>query len=241
MAIAQILRASTSPKANRLLAALPEAAYRRLLPDFEATTLRVGEVLFHKAGRLQYAYFPTSAVATLSYAVEEGRPMAKAWPVGREGVVGVSIFLGNGRREHNATVQVAGLAVRLPAAALMNEFRRAGMLQHLLLRYVFALVTQASQLGVCNYHHPIEQRLCRFLSLGFDRVAGDRIAFTHQHIAELLGVRRESITEAASRLQSQGVIEYQRGNIRLISRKKLQERSCPCGAIIQRAFQSVFE
>jgi CRP-like cAMP-binding protein len=224
-----------------LLAALPEAAYRRLVPDLEARTLTVGEVVFHTAGRLQYAYFPTSAVVTLEYAVEEGRPTAKAWPVGREGVVGVSIFLGNGRREHSATVQVAGLAVRLPAAALMSEFKRADMFQRLLLRYVFAMVTQASQLGVCNYHHPVEQRLCRFLSLGFDRVAGDRIAFTHQHIAQLLAVRRESITEAASRLQSDGIIEYQRGNIRLISRKKLQERACPCAAVIQRAFQSVFE
>jgi CRP-like cAMP-binding protein len=239
VAIGQI--APTTPKANRLLAALPEATYRRLVPDLEARTLRVGEVLFDRAGRLQYAYFPISAVATLDYAVEEGRPMAKAWPVGREGVLGVSIFLGNGRREHSATVQVAGLAVRLPASALMNEFERAGIFQRLLLRYVFALVTQASQIGVCNYHHPVEQRLCRFLSLGFDRVAGDRIAFTHQHIGQLLGLRRESITEAALRLQSDGIIEYQRGNIRLISRKKLQERACPCAAIIQRAFQSVFE
>jgi hypothetical protein len=200
----------------------------------------VGEVLFDRARRLQYAYFPTSAVATLNYAVEEGRPTAKAWPVGREGVLGVSIFLGNGRCEHSATVQVAGLAVRLPAAALMNEFKRADVFQHLLLRYVFALVTQASQIGVCNYHHPVEQRLCRFLALGFDRVATDRIAFTHQHIAQLLGVRRESITEAASRLQSVGIIEYQRGSIRLISRKKLQERACPCATIIQRASQFVF-
>jgi CRP-like cAMP-binding protein len=161
--------------------------------------------------------------------------------VGRQGVVGVSIFLGNARREHSAAVQVAGLAFRLPAAALLNEFKRAGMFQHLLLRYVFALVTQASQLGACNYHHSIEQRLCRVLSLWSAKGADHRIAFTHGHIASLLGVRRESITEAASRLQSDGIIEYQRGNIRLISRKKLQERACTCDAIIQRAFQSVFE
>jgi CRP-like cAMP-binding protein len=242
VAIGQTVPAT--PKANRLLAALPEAAYRRLLPDLEARTLQFGEVLFHRTGRLQYAYFPTDGtVVTLSFPVEEGRPMAKTWPVavGRQGVVGVSIFLGNGRREHSAAVQVAGLAFRLPAAALLNEFKRAGVFQHLLLRYVFALVTQASQLGACNSHHSIEQRLCRVLSLWFAQGADHRIAFTHEHIAKLLGVRRESVTEAAWRLQSDGVIDYQRGNIRLISRKKLQERACPCAAIIQRAFQSVFE
>jgi hypothetical protein len=236
---AVFLDALAPPRENELLAALPEATYQRLVPDLEAIRLEVGEVLPHPAG---YAYFPTSAILTLSYALdEEGDPMAKAWPVGREGLVGISIFLGDPKHDNRADVQIAGLAFRLPAAALLNEFKRAGTFQHLLLRYVFALVTQASQLGVCNHYHPIEQRLCRFLLLGFDRVAGDRIAFTQERIAMLLGVRRVSITHAASRLQSEGIIEYQRGHIKLISRKRLQERSCVCGLLIQRAFQSVFE
>ena len=244
LARTQILDASTTPKDNRLLAALPEAAYRRLLPDLEATTLRVGEALFHPAGQLQYAYFPTSAVVTLSYGLEEGGLMAKAWPVGREGLVGMSLFLGNPKhdnRDNRAEVQIAGLAFRLPAAALLTEFKRASTFQHLLLRYVFALVTQASQLGLCNHYHSMEQRLCRFFSRLFDRVCGDEVALTHARIAMLLGVRRVTIQELAMKLQSAGIIEYRWGHIQLISRKKLEERSCACDAIIRRAFQAVCE
>jgi CRP-like cAMP-binding protein len=235
------LDTSTTPKDNRLLAALPEAAYRRLLPDLEATTLGVGETLFRPAGQLQYAYFPTSAIVTLSYGLEKGGVMAKAWPVGREGLVGMSLFLGNPKRDNRAEVQIAGLAFRLPAAALLTEFKRASAFQHLLLRYVFALVTQASQLGLCNHYHSMEQRLCRFFSRLFDRVCGDEVALTHARIAMLLGVRRVTIQEVATKLQSAGIIEYQWGHIKLISRKKLEQRSCACDAIIRRAFQSVFE
>ncbi len=233
--------ASATPKDNRLLAALPEAAYRRLLPELERTTLQVGEVLFRPAGQLQYAYFPTSAIVTLSYDLEDGGVMAKAWPVGREGLVGISLFLGSPKRHNRADVQIAGRAFRLPAAALLTEFKRAGMFQHLLLRYVFALVTQASQLGLCNHYHPIEQRVCRFLSRIFDRVSGEEVALTQERIAELLGIRRATIQQTAKQLHSTGIIEYQRGHIKLINRKKLEKRSCVCDAIIRRAFQSVFE
>jgi CRP-like cAMP-binding protein len=156
-------------------------------------------------------------------------------------MVGISLFLGVPKRDHRVDVQISGDAFRLPAAALLIEFRRAGAFQHLLLRYVFALVMQASQIGVCNHSHTIEQRLCRFLSIGFDRVSPSEMAFTHERIAVLLGVRRESITQAASQLQSAGIIEYQRGHIRLISRKMLEERSCACSGIIRRAFQSVLQ
>ncbi|HWX81049.1 MAG TPA: Crp/Fnr family transcriptional regulator [Steroidobacteraceae bacterium] len=241
MARTQILDASATAKENRLLAALPKAAYRRLLPDLEPTTLQVGDALFHPAGKLQYAYFPTSAIVTLSYGLEEGGVMAKAWPVGREGLVGISLFLGSPKRDNRADVQIAGLAFRLPAAALLTEFKRADTFQHLLLRYVFALVTQASQLGLCNHYHPIERRVCRFLSRVFDRVSGNEVALTQERIAELLGVRRATIQQAALQLQSAGIIEYQRGHIKLISRKKLEARSCVCDAIIRRAFQAVFE
>lgn len=233
--------ASATPKANRLLAALPEAAYRRLLPNLEAATLRVGEPLFRPAGRLQFAYFPTSAIVTLSYPINEGGAMAKAWPVGREGMVGISLFLGGPKRDNRADVQVGGLAFRLAAADLLVEFRRANAFQNLLLRYVFALMTQASQLGLCNHYHPIEQRLCRFLSRLFDRVPGDEVAITHERMGELLGVRRESITEAALQLQTAGIIEYRRGHVKVISRKKLEARACACGAVIRRAFEVVFE
>ena len=228
-----------NPKANRLLAALPEAAYRRLLPDMEALTLRVGETLFRRSGRLQYAYFPTTSIVTLSYAIGEDGAMAKAWPVGREGVVGISLFLGRPKCDNRADVQISGVAFRLPASALLAEFKRAGALQHLLLRYVFALVTQASQLGVCSHYHPIEQRFCRFLSLLFDRVAAGHVVITQARIAELLGVRRVSISNAAAHLHAAGVIEYRRGNIQLVSRTRLEERACPCAAIIRRAFLSV--
>ncbi len=220
---------------------MPEAAYRRLLPGLEPTTLQVGQALFQPAGRLHHAYFPISAIVTLSYGLEEGGVMAKAWPVGREGLVGISLFLGSPKRDNRADVQVAGLAFRLPAAALLTEFKRAGTFQHLLLRYVFALVTQASQLGLCNHYHPIESRVCRFLSRVFDRVSSDEIALTQERIAELLGVRRATIQQTATQLQSAGIIEYHRGHIKLISRKKLEKRSCVCDAIIRRAFQSVFE
>jgi Crp-like helix-turn-helix domain len=235
------LDASTTPKANRLLAALPEAAYRRLLPNLEATTLRVGESLFSPAGRLQFAYFPTSSIVTLSYPIEEGGAMAKAWPVGREGMVGISLFLNGLTHDNRADVQVHGLAFRLPASTLLVEFRRASAFQHLLLRYVFALMTQASQLGVCSHHHPIEQRLCRFLSRLFARVSGDEVAITHERMGKLLGVRRESITEAALKLQAAGIIEYGRGRVKLISRKKLEARACACDALIRRAFEVVFK
>ncbi|MDE2360239.1 MAG: Crp/Fnr family transcriptional regulator [Betaproteobacteria bacterium] len=228
-----------NPRANRLLAALPEAAYRRLLPDLEASSLRVGETLFRRSGRLQHAYFPTSSIVTLSYAIEEDGAMAKAWPVGREGVVGISLFLGSPKRDNRADVQISGVAFRLPASALRAEFKRAGTFQHLLLRYVFALVTQASQLGVCSHYHSIEQRFCRFLSLLFDRVRADHVVITQARIAELLGVRRVSISNAAAHLHAAGVIEYRRGNIQLVSRTRLEARACPCAAIIRRAFASV--
>lgn len=231
-------RSSVSPKANKLLAALPTAAYRRLLPDLEATTLLDGDVLFRPADRLKFAYFPTTSIVTLSYAVEEDGTMAKAWPVGREGMVGISLFLGGSKRDNRAETQIGGGAYRLPASALRAEFRKAGAFQQLLLRYVFALVTQASQLGVCSHYHSIEQRFCRFLCSVDDRVPGNEVLITHARIGSALGVRRESITEAAFRLQAAGLIEYQRGHIRIVSRKKLEQHACSCGATIRGAFSA---
>jgi len=230
---------SATPKENQLLAALPAGSYRRLLPDLEAIALRTGETLVRPTGRLLFAYFPTTSIVTSCYAVRRDRAMAKAWPVGREGVLGISLFLGSRKRDNGADVQLGGAAFRLPAAALLAEFKRAGEFQEVLLRYVFALVTQASQLAVCANHHPIEQRLCRFLGRLFDRVSGDEVTMTQERIAELLGVRRVSITGASTRLRAAGIIEYRRGHLKVISRPKLDERACSCGAIIRRAFEAV--
>ena len=167
--------------------------------------------------------------------------MAKAWPIGREGVVGISLFLGGPKCDSRADVQVGGLAFRLPASALLVEFRRAGALQRLLLRYVFALITQASQLGVCDHYHPVEQRLCRYLSHLFDQASADEVVMTHERMGELLGVRRETITQVASQLQAAGIIGYRRGHIRVISRRNLDKKACACGAIIRRAFEAAIE
>jgi CRP-like cAMP-binding protein len=233
----QTMDSSASPMDNELLAALPSAAYRRLLPHLRATTLRTGQTLFRSANSLLYAYFPTNSIVTLSYAIDEGDAMAKAWPVGREGMVGISFFLGSPHRP--AEVQIGGLAFRLPVAALLAEFRRAGAFHRLLLRYVSALVTQASQLSVCSHCHQIEQRLCRFLLSMFDRVSGDEVEITHERTAALLGVRRESMSRAARLLQAARVVEFLQGRVRLISREKLAKRACACAAIIRRAFQAV--
>jgi CRP-like cAMP-binding protein len=231
--------ASRTPKANGLLSALPDAAYRRLLPDLELTTLRVGETLFLPTARLTCAYFPTSSIVTASYAIERDGATAKAWPVGREGMVGISLVLGGPTADHRANVQFGGLAFRLPAPALLAEFQRAGALHHLLLRYVLAVVTQASQLGMCSHYHLLEPRLCRFLARVFDRVPGDEVAITQVRLAELLGVRRVTVTHAATHLQEAGIVEYTRGRVRLISREKLEERACACNVIIRRAFEAV--
>jgi CRP-like cAMP-binding protein len=167
--------------------------------------------------------------------------MAKAWTVGREGMVGISLILGGSARDNWADVQIAGRAFRLPASSLLAEFQRAGALQQLLLRYVLALVTQASQLGLCSHYHLLEQRLCQYLSRLFDQVPGDEVAITHAQFAKLLGVRRVTITQAAGHLQAAGAIEYARGHVRLISREKLEARACLCQAIIRRAFETVLQ
>jgi CRP-like cAMP-binding protein len=231
--------ASATPKTNRLLAALPETVYRRLLPDLEVTNLRVGETLCSPAGRLQFAYFPTSSVVASYFALKKDGAVADAPLVGREGMVGISLILGGPTHDNRVDVQIGGTAFRLPTSPLIAEFLQAGAFQRLLLRYVFARMAQGSQLGVCSRSHPIEQRLCRLLSRIFVRLSGDEVALTQERIAELLGVRRVSITNAAGHLRTAGIIDYQRGQVRLVSRKRLDERTCPCAEIIRRALESV--
>jgi CRP-like cAMP-binding protein len=234
-----VLAAPSSARENALLAALPDAAYRRLLPDLQAITLQAGEVLFQPSGRIQFAYFPSRSTITLMYAADAAGALANAWPAGREGMVGISLFLGVGKLDSQAQVQLGGEAFRLPAAALQAEFRRAGALQQLLLRYVFALITQSSQLGICNHSHTVDQRLCRVLLRSFDRAGEGQIAITQGQIGDLLGVRRVSVTRAAMCLQGDGLIEYVRGHVRLLDRRRLEQRSCVCAGIIARAFATV--
>jgi Crp-like helix-turn-helix domain len=230
---------SGMPKGNQLLAALPAAAYRRLVPHLEEITLVVDDTLFRQGVQPKFAYFPTGSILSVSYLVEGKGSVGKAWSVGREGVGGISLFLGSSFSDNNIDVQFGGPAVRIPAAALLAEFRRAGALQKLLLRYVFALLTQASQYGLCNQHHSTSQRLCRALSRAFDRFDGSVIFVTHARMAMILGVRRESITEGALLLQRAGIINYCRGRITLVDRKRLDERACDCGNIVRRAYEAV--
>jgi hypothetical protein len=226
---------------NQLLAALPAATFRRLSPHFESVTLTVGECLYPAAGKLRFAYFPVDSIVTLSYAIGD-RAMAKAWPVGREGMIGICLILGGPRRRYDhAEVQFQGTAWRISASALLAEFRRGGALQRVLLRFVFASITQASQLSVCNLYHSADQRLCRFLSRGFDRVNGKDLVITQSRIAALLGLRREGITDIALKLQEAGVIKYSRGSITLLDRRALEKRACACDEIIRHAFAAVSE
>jgi hypothetical protein len=235
------MHASAAPTANNLLAALPAAVYRRLLPHLEETTLSADQVLFLPATPLRFAFFPIDSIVTCSYAIEE-TATAKAWTVGREGMVGIPLCVerlhairGPGR----ADVQVGGRAFRLSQSALRSEFRRGGALQHLLLRYMLALITQASQLSVCNLYHSVDQRVCRFLSRAFDRANDDEIFITQVRMGRLLGIRREGVTESAFRLQESGIIHYSRGHVRLLNRKALEAQACVCGGIIRQAFAAV--
>ena len=230
--------AEARPTENQLLAALPSAVYQRLRPHLEPCILTVDQKLFPRVGPLKFGFFPVDSIVTLSYAIGD-RAMAKAWPVGREGLAGISLLSDGAHRDNQADVQFGGLAYRIPAGVLRREFRRGGAAQHLLLRYVFASITQASQLSVCNLYHSADKRLCRFLSRGFARVGGKELFITHARIARLLGLRREAITEIAMELHEAGIIRYCRGHITLMNGKSLDARACACNAIIRRAFEEV--
>ena len=177
-------------------------------------------MLYRANARVKFAYFPVNSIVAAMYGTDKAGSLAKVWPIGREGMLGISLFLGVERLDNQARVQVGGTAFRIPAAALVAEFQQAGALQRLLLRYAYALIMQASQLGLCNHGHPVEQRLCRLLLLAFDRVGSREIDLTQQCIAALLGVRRVSVTHAAMDLQRNHAIEYVRGRVRLIDREK---------------------
>jgi CRP-like cAMP-binding protein len=216
---------------NHLLAALPDAEFGRLSPHLELIPLQLGDMLYEPGGQLQHAYFPTTAVASLHYVTETGAS-AETAGVGNEGVVGISLFMGGRTTSSSAVVNIAGDAYRLEARLLKQEFERGGVMQRVLLRYTQALMTQMTQTAVCNRHHSIEQQLCRWLLSTLDRVPARDFVVTQEQIAGTLGVRRESVTEAAGRLQNAGVIRYRRGHIAVLERSGLATRACECYSVV---------
>ena len=222
-----------SPNQNRLLAALPEAEFKRLSPHLGLVPLALGTMLYEPGGQMQHAYFPTTAIVSLHYVMESGAS-AETAGVGNEGVVGISLFMGGNTTPSSAVVQIAGHAYRLDGRMLKEEFDRAGLAQHLLLRYTQALMTQMSQTAACNRHHTVEQQLCRWLLLTLDRTATNELVMTQELVANMLGVRREGITEAAGRLQQAGIISYRRGHIAVLERSGLETRACECYAVVKK-------
>jgi CRP-like cAMP-binding protein len=227
------LDAIITPDNNHLLAALPAADFKRLLPHLKLVPLPLGEVLYESGIMLRHVYFPTESIVSLLYVMSDGSS-AEIAVVGNEGVIGVSLFMGGETTPSRAVVQSAGHAFRLPGQVLKDEFSRAGAMQHLLLRYTQALITQMAQTAVCNRHHSLEQQLCRWLLLSLDRLNSNQLLMTQELIANMLGVRREGVTEAAGRLQAAGLIAYSRGHITVLDRPRLEERTCECYAVVKK-------
>jgi CRP-like cAMP-binding protein len=222
-----------TPKQNRLLGALPESDYQRMLPNLEHVPLELGWALYESGGEQGYVYFPTASIVSLLYVMEDGSS-AEIAVVGNEGVVGIALFMGGESTPSRAVVQSAGYAYRLRGSVLKAEFERGGPLQVLLLRYTQALITQMAQTAVCNRHHSVEQQLCRWLLLSLDRLPSNELSMTQELIANMLGVRREGVTEAAGKLQAAGMIQYTRGKITVLDRPKLEERVCECYGVVKR-------
>ena len=222
-----------SPNQNHLLAALPTAGFERIAPHLELVAMPLGEVLYESSGQLQHAYFPTTAIVSMHYVMENGASSEIA-EVGNEGVLGISLFMGGNTTPSRAVVQTAGHGYQLKTRLLMEEFNRGGVMQRLLLRYTQALITQVSQTAVCNRHHAVEQQLCRWLLLTLDRLPSNELTMTQELIASMLGVRREGITEAAGRLQEAGFIRYRRGHITALSRSGLMSLVCECYEVVKK-------
>ncbi|MEQ9561872.1 MAG: Crp/Fnr family transcriptional regulator [Woeseiaceae bacterium] len=222
-----------SPRKNHLLAALPPSEFERIAPHLELVTMNLGDVLYESGGQLKHVYFPTDSIVSLLYVMEDGAS-AEIAVVGNEGILGISLFMGGETTPSRAVVQSKGFSYRMPAQHLKLEFNRAGPMMHLLLRYTQALITQMSQTAVCNRHHSVDQQLCRWLLLSLDRLATDELAMTQELIANMLGVRREGVTEAAGKLRDLGIIQYSRGHIKVLDRPKLEQHVCECYAVVKR-------
>lgn len=221
---------------NALLGRLPEEELNRLLPDLEKVTLALGQSLGESGEQMSHIYFPVDSIVSLLYVIENGASTEIAI-VGHEGVVGVSLFMGGETTPNRAVVQSAGQAFRLKGHLLKKEFYRAGPMQRLLLRYTQALLTQMAQTAVCNRHHCLDQQLCRWLLLSIERLPGDKLNMTQELISNMLGVRREGVTESAGKLQKSGLISYNRGHITVIDKAGLEERVCECYAIVKEEYE----
>ena len=217
---------------NHLLAALPPTEWHRWQPQLEMVDLKLGQVLYESNGKMQYVYFPINAIVSLLYVLENGSSTEIA-VVGNEGIVGISLFMGGETTPSRAVVQSAGKCIRLNARFLKSEFSNSLPVMHLLLRYTQALLTQMTQTAVCNRHHTLDQQLCRWLLLSMDRLTDNHLVMTQELIANMLGVRREGVTEAAGRLQTAGLISYARGKIEVLDRVGLERRSCECYAVVK--------
>ncbi len=220
---------------NALLNLLPDEELERLLPHFEKVTLTLGQSLCESGQQMDHVYFPIDSIVSLLCVMEDGASTEIA-VVGHEGVVGVSLFMGGETTPSRAIVQSAGTAYRLKGNLLKNEFYRAGPMQRLLLRYTQALLTQMAQTAVCNRHHSVDQQLCRWLLLSLDRLPGDKLVMTQELIANMLGVRREGVTESAGKLQKAGLISYNRGHITVTDRPGLEARVCECYAVVKEEY-----
>jgi CRP-like cAMP-binding protein len=220
---------------NHLLAAIPSAVRDKWSAQLETVQLPLGAVLYESGDTLSHVYFPTTAIVSLLYVMEDGAS-AEIAVVGNEGIVGISLFMGGESTPSRAVVQSAGAGLRLKASAIKEEFNRAGPVLHLLLRYTQALITQMAQTAVCNRHHSLDQQLCRWLLLSLDRLQGDELVMTQELIANMLGVRREGVTEGALKLQKAGLIRYARGRITVLDRAGIEKRTCECYAVVKREY-----
>jgi CRP-like cAMP-binding protein len=217
---------------NHLLACLKDDELARWLPRLEAVEMPLGQVLYESGRTLSHVYFPTTSIVSLLYVMENGAS-AEIAVTGYEGIVGISLFMGGESTPSRAVVQSAGAGFRLPAHTIKDEFNRAGPMMHLLLRFTQALITQMSQTAVCNRHHSLDTQLCRWLLLSLDRLQGNELVMTQELIANMLGVRREGVTEAALKLQAAGLIRYARGHISVLDRPGLEQRTCECYAVVK--------
>jgi CRP-like cAMP-binding protein len=226
---------SAEQRENSLLAALPDTEWQRWEPLLEQVDMPLGQVLYESGVTLSHVYFPTTSIVSLLYVMENGAS-AEIAVVGNEGLVGISLFMGGESTPSRAVVQSAGHGFRLKAQLMKDEFERGGPVLHLLLRYTQALITQMSQTAVCNRHHTIDQQLSRWLLLSLDRLRINELAMTQELIANMLGVRREGVTEAANKLQKAGLISYVRGCITVLDRPGLEKRTCECYAVVKREY-----
>ncbi len=225
----------TDPRTNQLLAALPDAEWRRWLPQLEWVEMPLGQVLYESGRTLSHVYFPTTAIVSLLYVMEDGAS-AEIAVAGFEGMVGIALFMGGGTTPSRGVVQSAGEGWRLPSAVMRDEFNKSPPVMHLMLRYTQALITQMAQTAVCNRHHSLDQQLCRWLLLSLDRLDGPDLRMTQELIANMLGVRREGVTEAALHLQKAGLIRYARGHIHVLDRPGLEARTCECYAVVKKEY-----